>query len=61
VFVDKDQRLWVFKASGKEVGQYKKDGDLEKHVSRIKGGPNGMTIKAPDYETIDAYLRSLPK
>jgi uncharacterized protein (TIGR03000 family) len=56
-----DGRVWVFREGSKELAAYNKDGDLEKHVSRIKGGPKGMTIKAPDYETIDAYMKGLPK
>jgi uncharacterized protein (TIGR03000 family) len=57
----KDGRLWVFREGSKDLAEYKKDGHLEKHVTRIGGGPKGMTIKAPDYETIDTYMKGLKK
>jgi hypothetical protein len=44
-----DGRLWVFRAGhGTERP--------EKHVTRIGAGPRGMTVKAPDRDTLDAYL-----
>lgn len=49
-------RLWVFRSGSEELKAFKKDGELAKSVSRIGAGPDGMTIKAPDAETIDAYL-----
>lgn len=51
-----DGRLWVFAAGSKELGQFEKTGELAKHVVRPSAGPLGMTIKAPDVETIDSYL-----
>jgi uncharacterized protein (TIGR03000 family) len=51
------ERLWVFKTGSKELADFKRDGELAKHVVRIKAGPMGMTIKAPDAETIDAYMK----
>jgi hypothetical protein len=53
-FID-DGRLWVFKRGSKELGDFQKHGELAKHVVRPGAGPNGMTIKAPDNETIEAY------
>jgi uncharacterized protein (TIGR03000 family) len=53
------QRLWVFRAGSKELDAYKKSGELERHVTRIKAGPRGMTVRAPDGETLDAYLKAL--
>jgi len=54
-------RLWVFRAGSKELEAYKKSGGLERHVSRIKAGPRGLTVKAPDGETLDEYLKALEK
>jgi hypothetical protein len=51
-----DGRLWVFKQDAKELAEFKKNGELGKQVTRIGAGPNKMTMKAPDAETIDAYL-----
>lgn len=51
-----DGRLWVFRDGSEELEAFKKDGELTKSVSRIGAGPDGMTIKAPDAATIDAYL-----
>jgi hypothetical protein len=47
-----DGRLWVLKP-----GQEKH----EKHVTRIGAGPNGMTVKAVDRDTLDAYLAALQR
>jgi hypothetical protein len=50
-----DGRLWVFRAGGKELAEFEKQGELAKHVTKIGAGPLGMTLKAPDGETISAY------
>lgn len=52
----KEGRLWVFKSGAKEYQEYQKNGELAKVVTRIGEGPNGMTLKAPDAATLDAYL-----
>ena len=51
-----DGRLWVFKQDAKELAEFKKNGELGKQVTRVGAGPNKMTVKAPDTQTIDAYL-----
>ena len=43
-----DGRLWVLRP-GQEMS--------EKHVTVIGAGPQGMTVKAVDRDTLDAYLR----
>jgi len=53
-----DGRLWVFKADSKDLQEYKKNGELAKHVIRVNAGPLGLTLKAPDAETIDVYLKA---
>ena len=55
-----DGRLWVFRAGSKDLADFQKNGELAKHVIRIGAGPGGMTVKAPDTETLDAYLAAKP-
>jgi uncharacterized protein (TIGR03000 family) len=55
-----DGRLWVFRKGSKELASFQKDGELAKHVIRPGAGPRGMTLKAPDRETMDAYLKAAP-
>jgi hypothetical protein len=55
-----DGRLWVFSASSKELAEFEQHGELAKHVIRPGAGPAGITIKAPEAETIDAYLTAKP-
>jgi hypothetical protein len=52
----KDGRLWVFKEGSKDLEEFKKHGEPAKQVTRIGGGPNGMTIKSSDATIIDEYL-----
>lgn len=49
-------RLWVFKAGDKNLAAFEKDGELAKHVIVPAGGPHGITVKAPDKQTIDEYM-----
>jgi hypothetical protein len=51
-----DGRLWVFRDNSPELQEFKSNGEPAKHVIRPGVGPLGMTVKAPDAETIDAYL-----
>ncbi|MFO0966375.1 MAG: TIGR03000 domain-containing protein [Gemmataceae bacterium] len=53
-----DGRLWVFRKGAKEYAEYKKHGELAKHVTRINAGPLGLTLKAPDAATIEAYQKA---
>jgi hypothetical protein len=55
-FVD-DGRIWVFPAGSPAVKEYKEVGEPGKYVIRPGAGPLGMTVKALDNETMDAYLR----
>jgi hypothetical protein len=52
----KDGRLWVFREGSKDLAEFKKHGEPAKQVTRIGGGPNGMTIKSSDAAVIDAYM-----
>lgn len=51
-----DGRLWVFKEGSKELEQFKAHGEPAVSVARIGDGPEGMTLKAPSQEVMDAYL-----
>jgi hypothetical protein len=53
----RDGRLWVFRDPSKELQDFKKAGEEPaQHATRVGGGPNGMTVKSPDVQTIDDYL-----
>jgi uncharacterized protein (TIGR03000 family) len=54
-------RLWVFRKGSKELEDFRKEGPPARYVSRLREEPMGMTIKAPDFETMDAYLKGLRK
>ncbi len=51
-----DGRLWIFKSGAEELAEFKAHGEPAKSVTRVGAGPNGMTIRSSDVETIDAYL-----
>lgn len=57
-FVNSEGRLWVFRQDSPALEQFYKTGHPEKHVTLIGAGPLGLTIKAPDRETADAYVRT---
>jgi hypothetical protein len=52
----KDGRLWVFREGSKDLEEFKKHGEPARQVTRVGGGPNGMTVKSSDAAVIDAYL-----
>jgi hypothetical protein len=56
-----DGRLYVFKAGAKELAEFEKTHQLDKMAMRVHGGPNQMTIRAPDDETLDGYLAAVGK
>ena len=51
-----DERLWVFQEGSKELAEFQMSGEPAIHVSKIGEGPEGMTLKGPSYEVLDAYL-----
>lgn len=56
--VVKDGRLWVFADGSEELAAYKTSGKTPAvHSTRIKAGPLGMTIIAPDLTVLDAYMK----
>ena len=52
----RDGRLWVFRENSTELQEFRTQGELGKSVTRVGGGPNGMTIRAADAQTLDDYL-----
>ena len=48
-------RVWIFRENAKELAEFDKAGELAKQVSRIGAGPGGVTLKSPDFETLDAW------
>lgn len=51
-----DGRLWIFKDGSPELADMQKNGFPEKAAIRIGEGPDGMTIKAANDETLQEYL-----
>lgn len=49
-------RLWVFAEGSEAYQEFQQHGELKEVVTRIGAGPEGMTVKAADGATIDAYL-----
>ncbi len=54
--LDKHGRLWVFRADSKELTEFREKGEPVKVVIRPRSGPDGLTLKSTDLETIEAYL-----
>lgn len=54
-----DGRLWVFRKGCKELEEFATGGELAKHVTRPGAGPLGTTLKTPDSETADSFVRVL--
>lgn len=61
VAIEKEGRLWVFKSESKEHVSFVKGEEPAKQFSDIGGGPNGMTVKAADQETLREYLAASKK
>lgn len=51
-----DGRLWVFAEGSKELAQFEQHGEPAISVSRIGEGPEGMTLRGPSADVVDAYL-----
>lgn len=49
-------RLWVFRTNSEEWEQFITKGASDKHVTKIGVGTEGLTVKAPDHETIVDYM-----
>lgn len=51
-----DGRLWVFKANSDELKHFQEYGEPAKQFTQIGAGPNGMTVKAANIDTLTEYL-----
>lgn len=58
--LDKGGRLWVFESSSQALSDYDSKGAPAVHTVRPLAGPGGITIKAVEGATIDAYLLARP-
>ncbi len=56
-----DGRLWVFREGSEELEEFKKTGEPAKQFTDIGSGPNGMTVKAADENTLRDYLQVIKK
>jgi hypothetical protein len=54
-----DGRLWVFRAESQELIDFKANGEPAKQFTDIGNGPDGMTVKAADEQTLRDYLQTL--
>ncbi|HAS84080.1 MAG TPA: hypothetical protein DCS43_15720 [Verrucomicrobia bacterium] len=51
-------RLWVFADGSPELVAFRKTGKTPAvHATRVKAGPAGMTLIAPDLSILDAYMK----
>lgn len=55
-----DGRLWVFRADSKELADFRANPEPAIVSARIGKGPEGMTVKSANIETVDAYLAAIP-
>jgi hypothetical protein len=52
-----DGRLWVFRADSAELKEFKATGEPAKQFTEIGAGPDGMTVKSADAQTLADYLK----
>lgn len=50
-----NERLWVFEADSKELAQFEAHGEPTISVSIIGDGPEGMTLRGPSMQVLEAY------
>lgn len=56
-----DGRLWVFREGSQELKDFQENGEPAKQFTEIGTGPNGMTVKAADEQSLKDYLQLLKK
>ncbi|MCY1392010.1 hypothetical protein D3C87_878700 [compost metagenome] len=56
-----DGRLWVFREGPQELKDFKANGEPAKQFTDVGTGPEGMTVKAADEQTLKDYLSILKK
>ena len=52
----REGKLWIFSEVAPQLGEFLTKGELAKPAILPKAGPDGMTLAAPDDDTIDRYL-----
>ncbi|MDH4612407.1 hypothetical protein [Pseudomonas sp. BN102] len=57
----KDGRLWVFREGSPALKDFKERGEPDKQFTDIGNGPEGMTVKSADEQTLKDYLSTLKK
>ena len=55
-----DGRVWIFKPGSEELNEFDTQGELAKHVTWPAAGPNNITLKGADEETLQAYVAAKP-
>jgi hypothetical protein len=56
-----DGRLWVFRENSQELKDFKATGEPAKQFTGIGSGPEGMTVKSADEQTLKDYLQAVKK
>ncbi|MDZ4194369.1 MAG: hypothetical protein U1D65_20485 [Pseudomonas sp.] len=56
-----DGRLWVFRENSEELKDFKATGEPAKQFTDIGSGPEGMTVKSADEQTLKDYLQAVKK
>ncbi|MBG0844681.1 hypothetical protein ACMHYQ_14325 [Ectopseudomonas guguanensis] len=56
-----DGRLWVFRENSQELKDFKATGEPAKQFTDIGSGPDGMTVKSADEQTLKDYLQAVKK
>lgn len=56
-----DGRLWVFRENSQELKDFKATGEPAKQFTDIGSGPEGMTVKSADEQTLKDYLQAVKK
>ena len=56
-----DGRLWVFRENSQELKDFKATGEPAKQFTDVGSGPEGMTVKSADEQTLKDYLQAVKK
>lgn len=56
VLYEAEGRTWVFHTDSKDIATFLEHGEPAKSTTRIGAGARGETVRAPDADTIDAWI-----
>jgi hypothetical protein len=56
----KDDRLWIFRDRTKDLAEFDRGLEPVKSATVVGEGPNGMSLRAPEQETIDSWKYTVP-